>query len=71
MIVEEINETNFVEKVEQGKKELQVKFDNWDRIGKLKNSMSLDKFNKLVSYPLRDPTVWAYATLKDKQTKNP
>ena len=67
MILEEINETNFVEKLEQGQKDLQVKFDTWDRIGKLKNSMTLDKFNKMVRYPLRDPTIWAYATLKDKQ----
>ena len=67
MIVDEINETNFVEKIKQGQRELQVKFDAWDRLGKLKNSISLDEFNKKAGYLLRDPSVWAYATLKDKQ----
>ncbi|KKK80585.1 hypothetical protein LCGC14_2822000, partial [marine sediment metagenome] len=67
MIVDEINETNFEEKLEQGYKELQVKFDSWNRLGKLKNSMNLDEFTKKAGYLLRDPTIWAYATLKDKQ----
>ena len=67
MILDEINETNFVEKLEQGQKELQVKFDSWDRLGKLKNSMSLDEFEKKAAYLLRDQTIWAYGTLKDKQ----
>lgn len=67
MILDEINETNFVEKLEQGYKEIQVKFDNWNRLGKLKNSMSLDEFNKKAGYLLRDPTIWAYGTLEDKQ----
>ncbi|KKL63524.1 hypothetical protein LCGC14_2174240, partial [marine sediment metagenome] len=58
---------NFVEKLEQGQQELQVKFDNWNRLGKLKNSMSLDEFNKKAAYLLRDPSIWAYGTLKDKQ----
>ena len=60
MIIEEINETNFKEKLEQGQKDIQVKFDNWDRLGKLKHSMSLDEFEKKAAYLLRDPSIWAY-----------
>ncbi len=66
-IIDRINETNFVEKLEQGQKELQVKFDTWDRFGKLKNSMKLDEFKKKAAYLLRDPSIWAYGTLRDKQ----
>ncbi len=67
MILDEINETNFLEKQKEGEKALQVKFENWNRLGRLKHSMKLDEFNKKAAYLLRDPTIWAYGTLKDKQ----
>ena len=69
MLIERIDESNFEEKLKQGQKELDVKFENWERLGKLKNSMTLDEFNKKAGYLLRDPSIWSYATLRDKQNK--
>jgi len=67
MIVDEINQTNFVEKLEQSQKELQIKFDTWNRLGKLRHSMKQEEFDKKAAWLCRDPSIWAYATLKDKQ----
>ena len=67
MIIDEINETNFEEKLLQGQQELQVKFDAWNRLGKLRHSMKDEEFNKKASWLCRDPSIWAYATLRDKQ----
>lgn len=67
MIIDEINETNFLEKRKQGELELQVKFDKWNNLGKLKHSMKEEEFKNRTAWLLRDPTLWAYGTLKDKQ----
>ncbi len=67
MIIDEINETNFEEKLTEGEKELQIKFDSWDRLGKNKDRMNKAEFKARVAYLWRDPTIWAYAVLRDKQ----
>ena len=69
MILDEINESNFLKKRKEGEEELQAKFDSWDRLGKLKNSMSVEEFKKKAAYLWRDPTIWAYAVLRDKENK--
>ena len=69
MILDEINESNFLEKREEGNKELQVKFDSWDRLGKLRSSMRVEEFKKKAAYLWRDPTIWAYSVLRDKENK--
>ncbi len=67
MIIHEVTEENFEEEREKGELVVQSKFDNWDKLGKLK--ISIDEFNAKAAYLLRDPTIWAYATLRDKQNK--
>ena len=69
MILDEINESNFVEKNKQGETELQVKFDSWDILGKLRNTMPVEEFKKKAAYLWRDPSIWAYAVLRDKENK--
>ena len=69
MIIDEINETNFLEKIKQGEAQLQLKFDSWNRLGKLKHSMKQEEFKDKMAWLLRDPTLWAYGTLKDKEDK--
>ncbi len=69
MILDEINESNFVEKREEGFKELQAKLDSWDRLGKLRNSMPVEEFKKKAAWLWRDPSIWAYAVLRDKENK--
>ncbi|KKM60925.1 hypothetical protein LCGC14_1536930 [marine sediment metagenome] len=65
MIIHEVNETNFEEERKKGGLVVQEKFDSWDRLGKLK--ISIDEFKAKAAYLMRDPTLWSYATLKDKQ----
>ena len=67
MIIHEVNETNFEEEIKKGELEVQKKFDSWDKLGKL--NISIDEFKAKAAYLMRDPTIWAYATLKDKQNK--
>ncbi len=71
MILDEINEGNFREKNEQDQKELQVKFDSWDRLKqqKLKNYISKEEFKIKMSFLWRDPTIWAYSVLRDKENQ--
>ncbi len=65
MIIHEINETNFEEELEKGELVIQGKFDRWDRLGRI--NISIDEFKAKAAYLMRDPTIWAYATLQDKQ----
>ncbi len=67
MIIHEVTETNFEEERKKGELEVQKKFDSWDKLGKL--NISIDEFKAKAAYLMRDPTMWAYATLKDKQNK--
>lgn len=66
-IIDEINESNFEEKRIEGAKELQAKFDSWDNLGKLRNYISKEEFNKKAGYLWRDPTIWSYAVLKNDE----
>jgi len=65
--IHSVNEKNFLEEREIGKIEVQKKFDAWDKLGKL--NIPIDEFKKKTAYMWRDPTVWAYSTLRDKQNK--
>ncbi len=67
MIIHEVNESNFEEEIKKGELAVQTKFDSWDRLGKI--NISIDEFKAKAAYLMRDPTTWAYATLKDKQNK--
>ena len=67
MIIHEVTEKNFEEEREKGELVVQAKFDKWDKLGKL--NISIDEFKAKAAYLMRDPTIWAYATLRDKQNK--
>ena len=67
MIIHEVNEENYEEEIEKGELEVQKKFDSWDRLGKL--NIPIDEFKAKAAWLCRDPTIWAYATLKDKENK--
>lgn len=64
VLVDEINEENYIEEREKGKKELQKKFDDYDLLRNIGNNSEL---KKLLAVKFQDPTIWAYATLFDKQ----
>lgn len=68
MIIHQVNEINFEEEIKKGEEAIQSKFDSWDRLGKLK--ISIDEFKAKAAYLCRDPTIWAYATLRDKENKS-
>ncbi len=65
MILQEVDENNFLEAREKGALQVQEKFDAWDKLGKL--NIPIDEFKSKAAYLMRDPTVWSYATLRDKQ----
>ncbi|HEC64115.1 MAG TPA: hypothetical protein ENI23_02340 [bacterium] len=67
MIIHEVTEKNFEEERKKGEAVVQKKFDAWDKLGKV--NISIDEFKAKAAYLMRDPTIWAYATLKDKQNK--
>ncbi len=67
MIIHEVTEKNFEEEIRKGDLVVQKKFDKWDSLGKL--NISIDEFNAKAAYLCMDPTIWAYATLKDKQNQ--
>ncbi len=72
MIIDEITEKNYKEKLEAGKTIIEEKFKKWDILKKLAEIRERPIFEdkelraRAASY-LRDPTIWAYALLKDKQ----
>ncbi|MAG76372.1 MAG: hypothetical protein CL811_06380 [Colwelliaceae bacterium] len=67
MILDEITEENFEERRVDGQEELDKKFNAWDRLGKL--DIKLAEFKAKAAWMMRDPSIWAYATLKDKENK--
>ena len=69
MIIHEVNETNYKEEIEKGELAVQAKFDKWDILGKLRHSIPKEGWKAKAAWLMRDPTIWAYATLKDKQNK--
>jgi len=66
-LIHEINETNYVEERAKGKVELDAKFEKWDRLGRISKDLSKNEFKKLAAELWRDPTIWAYANLKDDE----
>lgn len=66
MLIHEINELNYKEERETSE-ELNKKFLSFDRLGMLE--LPEKEFCKKAGYLFRDPTIWAYGTLKDKQNK--
>lgn len=65
MLVDEISEENFVEKRKEGVFELEKKFVAWDNLKADEGSIS--EWKERAARLFRDPTVWAYATLQDKE----
>ena len=65
MIILEINEDNYIEKRKEGLTELESKFKSVDVL----NNPDLPKevFEKELAELCKDPSVWAYAFLKDKE----
>ena len=64
-----MNEENFLEKRKTGELELQKKFDAWDKLGRHRHEHEKLEFKRLTAKLWRDPTIWAYAVLRDKQNK--
>ncbi len=67
MIIHEVNEQNFLEERRKGKLEIQPKFDKWNKLGQEVNTISEKEFDERAGKLCLDPTIWAYASLKDKQ----
>ncbi len=67
MILDQVNESNYVEKRKESQKELDAKFNKWDSLGRLRHAHSKADFNKVAGELWRDPTIWAYANLKDDE----
>ena len=74
MLIEEIDETNFIEKNEEGRKRIELKIKRFERQVELsiadskKSSKYQPSYNKeAVNWNLlHDPTLWAYKFFKDK-----
>ncbi len=65
MLIHEITEQNFEEELKKGELLIQKKFDSWDHV--CKANLSIDIFKKKTAELMKDPTIWSYATLQDKQ----
>ncbi|KKN19165.1 hypothetical protein LCGC14_0948510 [marine sediment metagenome] len=66
MIIHEVTEKNFEEEREKGESLVQAKFDRWDKLGKLRNSIPKEEWKAKAAYLMRDPTIWAYSILRYK-----
>ncbi|MHA1827933.1 MAG: hypothetical protein ACTSX6_04715 [Candidatus Heimdallarchaeaceae archaeon] len=64
-IIHQVTEENYLEEIEKGQKEVNKKFEAWDKL--IKYDIPLDEFKIRASMAWKDPTVWAYANLRDKQ----
>jgi hypothetical protein len=67
MIIHEVNEFNFSEEIKKGELQVNEKFARWDQLQKL--DIKLNEYKDKAAYMMRDPTIWAYATLKDKENE--
>ena len=68
MIIQEINEFNYKEKILEGQKELDAKFALIDSLISLASEKE-DGERRLRFLCQKDPTAWAYTFLKDKENK--
>lgn len=77
MLIEQIDETNFIEKNEEGRKRVELKIKKFEnqivkasedesKRGKNTNPSNKDSVDW---YQLFDPTIWAFKHLRDKQNK--
>lgn len=75
MLIEQIDETNFLEKNEEGRKRVELKIKRFEnqikkatedesKRGRFTNPSNKDSVDW---YQLYDPTIWAYKHLRDKQ----
>lgn len=65
-LIHQVTEHNFLEERKKGEKIISKKFNKYDSLQQLDDDISL---HKELAKQFQDPTIWAYATLKDKQTK--
>ena len=65
MLIHQITESNYEQERKIGETELKAKFYKYDSLINIPDS----KWQ--IANALKDPTVWAYATLKDPNTNNP
>lgn len=67
MLIQEINETNFLEERKKCEEELNKKFQSYDSI----KYLPIPEYEKKQKAGIlfKDPSIWAYGTLKDKQNK--
>ena len=65
MLIHEITEQNFEKELEKGELLIQKKFDKWDHL--CKATIPMGEFKEKTAELMKDPTIWSYATLQDKQ----
>ncbi len=69
MLIHEVNEHNYLKNRTVLSSKVNEKFLTWDRLGERKEEISKAQFNRLTANLFKDPTIWAYATLRDKQNQ--
>src|SRR3990167_3510593 len=67
MLIQEINESNFLEERNRGAADVEAKFKRYDDLKARASSLSENDFKTELAELFKDPTIWAYATLKDPQ----
>lgn len=73
MLIEEIDETNFIEKNEEGSKRVELKIKRFERqiertiYDKKDRKSSVENKDAIDWNVLYDPTIWAYKFLKDEE----
>src|SRR3990167_8591376 len=63
-VIDEIKEDNYLKK-RQEEHITNSKFEVWDNLLNIANRISNEDFKRRASMLWRDPTIWAYACLKD------
>lgn len=65
MLIDEIGEDNYIEKRIEGREELEKKFESFDAL----RGTNPTKFREGCADLFKDPTIWAFATLRDRENK--
>ena len=64
MLIHEITEENYITEIKNGAVCVRKKFEKYDKLKEISSQVDL---TQQLAAQFEDPTVWAYATLRDKQ----
>ena len=67
MIIQTVNEINFLQARTEGALRVQKKIESFLKLRDERDSLPTEEVEQRLGLLLRDPTIWAYATLLDKQ----